>query len=347
MGAVATLGIAVVGDGVVAVNVVDGEGHLLVDVPAAVVREQVVLHVGVDVQLLQNSLDLLGIQQIQGVDVACGIDALLGGLLLQRVAVCTGVEALVVGVETGIDDGDPGTGTGVTGGPGGARADHAGGRGLQGCGSLTGQGCVLLLDNDLLDADHGSDCIDGAVGDVGGDDVAGQGHVPDHIQLRALQGTLLDGGGDHGLLAAQVLAVGLCGSVGGNALGGELLQGGLVVQDDGNTNHFICFVFILPEGVLHRLQIQLDISVNAVDLLDGECIAGALGPKQVTEAPGVGHGAQAEHHAQHEHQSQCTEHRISLVHFLSSSDHFLAKKVIFLAKSNQLYSVQSVLSIFS
>jgi hypothetical protein len=46
----------------------------------------------------------------------------------------------------------------------------------------------------------------------------------------------------------------------------------------------------------------------------------------------VGHGAHAEHHAQHEHQSQCTEHRISLVHFLSSYGYFSAKKVIFWLK---------------
>ena len=81
------------------------------------------------------------------------------GVLLQGVNKCPGIYRLVVGVCTGVNDGDPAACTGVAGCPGGARADHAGGIGLHGLGGLTGQRGVLLLDDDLLDTLDSGDLI--------------------------------------------------------------------------------------------------------------------------------------------------------------------------------------------
>ena len=324
MGAVAALAVIVVGHTVVAVHIVDGEGDLLVDIPGTGIGQVVVLDVGVDVQILQNILHIDHVQQIQALDVLVGGQALLGGLLLQRIAEGTGAEALVIGVQAGVDDGDAGAGTGVAGGPGIGSAEHAGGGGLEGLSSLSGgHGLILLLDHHIRNTHHGGDLIDGAVGHVGGDDVGSQGHVPDHIQLLPLQGPLLDGGGQLGLLLPQGLAVGLGGYVGCNALGGELLHGGLVLQDDGYTDSICLSVFLPLIGMLHRLKLQLDVCVNGAQLFYGELMAG-LAAQQVRKAPGMSHGAHAEHHAQHEHHRQYSDHRVSLFHFRSSSsDHFV------------------------
>ena len=230
----------------------------------------------------------------------------------------------MVGVQAGVDDGDPGACAGVAGGPGVGSAEHAGGGRLEGLGSFSGgHGLILLLDDHIRNTHHGGDLIDAAVGNVGGDDVGSQGHVPDHIQLLALQGPLLDGGGQLGLLIPQGLAVCLGGSVGSDALGGELLQGGLVLQDDGYTDSVCLSVFLPLIGMLHRLELQPDVCVNAFELFDGELMAG-LAAHQVRKAPGMSHGAHAEHHAQHEHHRQYSDHRVSLFHFRSSSsDHFI------------------------
>ena len=318
MGAVAALAVAIVGDLVVAVNVVDGEGHLCVDVPGLGIGQAVVLDEGVDVELSQDLLHIHHVQQIQALDVAVGIHALLSGLLLQCIAESACVEALMVGVQTGVDDSDAAAGAGVAGGPGGVGADHAGGIGLQRLSGLDGQRSVLLLNDDLLDARNGCDLIDAAVGNVGGDDVAGQGQVPDHIQLLTGQGTLLDDSSDLCLLLAQGLSVVGRIGVGGNALGGELLQDGLVSQDDGDTDVFRFRVLLLLVRMLHGIELQLDICVNAVDLLDGELMAGLSGSEQISEAPGISSGTHAEHHAQHEHHRQYSNHRVSHFHFFSS-----------------------------
>ena len=147
--------------------IVDGEGDLGIDIPGLRVGQVVVLDVGVDVQVGQNLLHIHHVHQIQALDVAVGIHALLSSLLLQGIAEGTGVEALMVGVQTGVDDSDAAASTGVAGGPDGVRADHAGGIGLHGVSGLAGQGGVLLLNDDLFDADDGSDLIDAAIGNIG------------------------------------------------------------------------------------------------------------------------------------------------------------------------------------
>ncbi len=232
MGAVGALGIVIVDDIGVLVDVVVSKSDLAVDIQALGGV------CGTDMELIQLGGDLLGIQQVQTGHVGSSVHALLGGVHAQGVLKGGCGHGLVVGVDTGIDDGDPAACAGIAVGPGDVGADLVAGGGHVGIDSL-----VLIhngrlipgLQEDLLDARDGLDLVDQTILHIGGDDVGNQSQVPDNVKLAA-DGSL-DAGGHGFLLRLQAAAVGHGLGICGNVLGGEaLVNGGLLLQNNGDTD---------------------------------------------------------------------------------------------------------------
>ena len=292
MGAMLAGGVAVVGDGEVLVDVVDAEGGLGVDIE--VVSRQVG-HQLVDIQLGQDRGDLVLIQQVQrGNIVVVGLAGLLGALgvgILQG----GGVEGLVVGIKTRVDDGDAGACTVVAALPGQVGAGHLGGDdhvGL-GLGALDGlKRLVGLLHKHLLDAADLGDLVDLAEVHVGGDDVGGQGQVPDHIQL--FVESLFNAVSDLFLLFQQLAAVAHSTAVLRDAVAVVAgSQSGVLVQNDGHTDGFILGIgggggFL----VLLRLMQQGCGNFIVVHFLEGK------------GRPGIGGVGGGGHKTQNHHQRQ-------------------------------------------
>ena len=291
VGAMLALLVVVVGDLVVAVDVVVAEGDLLVVVQAVSLQ-------ALDVQELQLGGDLLQIQQIQlGVVLLDGL-ALSLGVQREGVGQALGGEGLVIGVDTGIDDGNTAACTGVAGLPDIDGAGHDGGGDLIGVqlllGALGHHGRLVdVLQDDLGDAGNGLDLGNVAEADIGGDQVGGQGQIPDHVQLIA--GGPLD-------LCGQVLLPGLqLGAVGhrlgalGHVHGGEAgVEGGSVLQDDGDTDQ----VRIGVDGgrLLGRSGLAQNFQTGSGAALgEADCIAGAGGSRR---------GSQAQHHCNGQHQGK-------------------------------------------
>ena len=211
VGAVLLLGVAlVVGRGVV-VHVVVGVGDLgtLVDTGA----------------VEAGGGDVLGGHQL--VQVAVLFDGVEEGLL---------IEGLVLIVQAGVDDGDLPAGAGVFA----AVADHVSGvHGLRGY-DLAGVGCgglVLLLELDVSDAVELGDGLDLAVGDPGGDHVAGQRDVPLDLQGLSVQDLCRDPAGQLVLLLLEQVTVGSGVFVLGDALDfvAEIQRGGRL-ENDGDSH---------------------------------------------------------------------------------------------------------------
>ena len=239
MGAVVAHAVTVVVHDIAGIHIVDGEGDLLVDVVSAGGGTGQVLHGLIHVQVLHHGGDIGRGQQIQAFDILLKAHTLFLGVLLQGVQVSAVVEALMIGVQTGINDGDPGAGAGVAGGPGIVGADHGGGGGHHGVCLAGGafQSLVLVLHKHFLNAADGRDVFHLAILDVGGNDVGSQGHSPDHIQIGAVQNILLDPG-DHGsLLHPELVAVGQGCGIFCHIRGGIHFQSCLFVQHNGNADH--------------------------------------------------------------------------------------------------------------
>ena len=254
MGAVLALLVVVVDDVQRGIHIVEAEGQLLVEIQ--LLSGQTGHPLG-GVELGQNCLNGSLVHQLQGVLVGCQGHALGLCVLGQGIEVGAIVQGLVIGVRTGVHNGDAGTGTGVAAVPEGAGADHAAagiGSGDDTLVTLCHGGLILCLHGHGLDTVNGGDLLQGAVGHPGGDQVAHQGHVPDHIQGPSVQCTDRDGL-LHPLLGSQQLgpvAPGL--GVGGDAHGGKAsLHGGGLFQHDGHTDHLavitFCFAVLFHRAV--------------------------------------------------------------------------------------------------
>ena len=232
VGAVVALGIVAVGDVVVAVHVVVGVG----DLGGAVGGVGVDLHV----ELRGLGLDLGGGQQIQTGHVVRVAHVLGLGVELQGMLQTGGGEGDMVHLDAGVDDGHPGARTGDALLPDLVAAGLEGGAVHIGVGAVVGVAAVRLipgLQHHGFHLVHGADGVQLAVGHVGGDDVGGQGDVPDHVQGLSIQDLRGDPVGKGQLLGLQLGPVVHGGGVVRDASGGPApVHGGGVPQDDGNTN---------------------------------------------------------------------------------------------------------------
>ena len=191
----------------------------------------------------------------------------------------------MVGVQARVDDGHPHARAGITVLPGLVGAGHLPGDTHLGLiGPLVpiggnGLGLVALLLHHALDAVHGGDLFDGAIGHVGGDHVGSQGQVPDDVQLLAVQSYPGDLAAQRFLLGLQALPVAHGPGAVGDLLGGVArFQGGLLFQDDGHTDHVAGRVGLLlcRVGLLLLLSGQLCGHKVVVDLLN--CQLGQIVP---------------------------------------------------------------------
>ncbi|CDB30481.1 unknown [Firmicutes bacterium CAG:137] len=149
-------------------------------------------------ELAQHTGNLRRIQQIV---ILHGFPRLFG-LLLQGVVEAGGAEGLMVRIRTGVNDGNPAACASVTGGPSCIGADHGRGGGHIGVVRqihIHHGRCILGLQDHLFHTRNLPDGGNLAVLHIGGDQVSGQGQVPNHIQLLSAQGLGGDGLG-HGLL---------------------------------------------------------------------------------------------------------------------------------------------------
>ncbi len=209
VGAVLPLPIIVVGRIVVTINIVVCKGLLAVDVSR--------LRIHRSVQLICNRSNLFCIQQIQAGLVRIQIHTGLTRQISQRILKASGRETLVVGIRTGIDDGDTGASAGVARSPGCSRTD------LLARGSHIGisrasvhhVGQILGLDHNALNTGDLFDGLDLAVGHIGRNDICCQGQIPDNVQI--LFCCLLDLRNHIGLLFFQLRTVVHCCSILRNA----------------------------------------------------------------------------------------------------------------------------------
>ena len=264
VGAVVTLLVVVVGDIQIGVNVVEAEGDL-----------------GADIQVLSLQVALLleGVELLQLVSVIRSGD---GGdaQALDSVAVGSAVEGGVIGVSAGINDGHLGACAGVTVSPGNAGADHGGGGSHVGVGGLRlldHARLILRLDQDGINTLDLLDLLDLAILNVGGDDVGGQGQIPNHIQRLAVQGLLGDGLGHLILLGFQLVAIlhRLFAARGDVGRGKALVQGGGVAQHDGDADHVRVGILLL--GFFLNSRVFLDGQLDVVHFFPGDTVVLALG----------------------------------------------------------------------
>ena len=286
VGAVVTLLVVVVGDIQIGVNVVEAEGDL-----------------GADIQIggLQVAVLLEGVELLQLVSVIRSGD---GGdaQALDSVAVGSAVEGGVIGVSAGINDGHLGACAGVTVSPGNAGADHGGGGSHVGVGGLRlldHARLILRLDQDGIDTLDLLDLLDLAILNVGGDDVGGQGQIPNHIQRLAVQGLLGDGLGHLILLGFQLVAIlhRLFAARGDVGRGKALVQGGGVAQHDGDADHVRVGILLL--GFFLNSRVFLDGQLDVVHLFPGDTVVLALGRDSASACgPGGGHKTQRHHESE-------------------------------------------------
>ena len=236
MGAMLALVVVVMGHIQVLVNVAEAKGGFQVYVQ---IRSRETAVPGGSVQLRQGLGDLLLIQHIQGLQILFIVHTGITGILCQSHCQGQGIKRLMIGIETGVDDGNPGAGAGVTGFPGTVGAGHLGGNQHVGLRCSVGGGLLGLipsLQNHILDAGKLPNLLNLPIGHISGNDIGRQGQVPCHIQLFA--NGLLNGCGHVCLLTLQAGAVGHGLLVFPNVHSGEArLNGGLLVQHDGHTDN--------------------------------------------------------------------------------------------------------------
>ena len=238
MGAVGTLRVVVMGHIHVAVQIVVAEGSLHIDIQILGSQLGIALR---HMQLRQLGCQLFCIQQIQVFQICFVADAFHGSIFHQSIGKGIGIEGLMIGIQTGVDNGDSGAATGIAGIPHMGGTGHIGRNhhvGLVGSVGDRFHGMIAFFHNDLLNAGNIGDGLDLTVAHIGRDQVGGQSQIPDNVQFRA-QGAL-DAGGDRSLILLQLRTVCHCGIVAGNALGREAgLQCGGIPQHNGDADDFI------------------------------------------------------------------------------------------------------------
>ena len=255
-----TLRVIVMGDVVVPVHIVVGEGDLIADERLS----------GIDrnIQLIHNRFHRVRIQQIQLCLIIVQRLTSHFSKALQRVVESAAVKGLMVGVNAGIDDGDTAAGAGIAGLPGNGRTDLlAGGShvGIVGLVGVNHHGLIPGLNQDLFDTGNLLNGGDLTILHVRGDDVRGQRQVPHNVQL------LTDGTGDlgrhTGLRLLQLRTVSSGSGTGGNIFRrAYLFNRGLVLKHDGNTNGFrigirrrvLCFFDLLLFNRGHGNSVVVD-----------------------------------------------------------------------------------------
>ncbi len=187
----------------------------------------------------------------------------------------------MIGINAGVNDGNPGACTGVAYGPGGGGANHFGrGCHIGVCGFLffaLGNDCrlVLRLDDHVFNAADAFDGLNLTVRNVGGNHVCGQSQVPCDIQLAV--GGLLDRGSHGSLLSLQILAVAHGGSVLRNAHSGKkpAFKVEAFFQNNGHTDDVGVIVLGYFVSFLICWMEQIGRNRAVVYLLVAERIAGS------------------------------------------------------------------------
>ncbi len=184
VGAVLTLFVIIVRDVEVLVHIVERERELAGEIELARIGDKLA-----DVQLRQNSGDLVNIEQVQRSNELVLALARIGSQLLEGILERLAVKGDVVGVRTGVDDGDTAARAGVAVCPGGRGADHRAGGSHVGIGIAGGDDIRLIavLERDGSHAVKRFDRLDLAIGHVGRDRVRQERHVPDDIERLAAE----------------------------------------------------------------------------------------------------------------------------------------------------------------
>ena len=179
-----TLFVIIVRDVEVLVHIVERERELAGEIELARIGDKLA-----DVQLRQNSGDLVNTEQIQRGDELVLALARIGSQLLEGILERLAVKGDVVGVRTGVDDSDAAARAGVAVCPGGRGADHCAGGSHVGIGIAGGDDVRLIavLERDRSHAVKRFDRPDLAIGHVGGDRVRQERHVPDDIERLAAE----------------------------------------------------------------------------------------------------------------------------------------------------------------
>ena len=285
VGTVVTLFVVVVGDIHVGVNVVEAEGDLGADIQVG----------GLQVAVLLEGVELL--QLVSVIRRGDGGDA----QTLDSIAVSRAAEGGMIRIRAGIDDGYLGACAGVTVSPGNVGADHGGGGSHIGVGSLgllDHARLILRLDQDGINALDLLDLLDLAILNVGGDDVGGQGQIPNHIQRLAVQGLLGDGLDHLVLLGFQLVAIlhRLAAASSDISGGKAFFQGGGIAQHDGDADHVRVGILL---GLIRNSRVFLGGQVDVVHLLPGDAIVLAAGRDRASACgPGGGHEAQRHHESE-------------------------------------------------
>ena len=308
MGAVLALAVVVVGHVQIGVDVIVAVCGLGIDVQVLGGQGHTgLLLTGVGVQLRQDCGNVLHVHQIVG--LAGG-----GSRRLHRMEECILGKGLVVGVQAGVDDGNAHARAGIARLPGLLCAGHLAGNGHLG---LIGaaHGCHLGLVAVLLH--HPCNAVqllnrrNRRAGHIGGDYIGGQGQIPHHIQLPALQDLPLDGCGQGFLTALQAVAVADRVRVRQTSHYMEAcIQSGCLFQLNGNADHFVHVFFCLC-GVFHLSKRQLGGNGIIADLLDAEGQPGIR-----LHRPRRGQISRHQHKCQQ--QTQTSAKKVALFHILSS-----------------------------
>ena len=232
VGAVLTGRIQDMGQVYIPVHVVETEGDLFVHIQGAGLKI-------CKIQLIQNTLNLLFVQQVQLGGIGVIVHARILGIALEGVAESVGLEALMGDVNAGVNHSNAHTLAGVPGSVRRGAADlGAGGSHVGVCHLLPvhHRGGVAGLQDHILHAWDSLYRLNLAILQAGRDDVGGQGHIPMDLQL--LSQGLADLGGDCLLVRPQGLPISHSCIILRNPCGRKSgLQSGFLLQENGNPHH--------------------------------------------------------------------------------------------------------------
>ena len=298
------LGIIVVGHVQILVNVAEAKGRLQVYVQIR--GRQARISLG-SIQLRKRCGDFLFIQHINGLQILLVVHVGIAGILCQSHCQGQGIKGLMIGIQTSVDDGNPGACAGVAGLPGAVGPGHLSRNQHIGfCRSIGGGllGLVPGLQNHVLDATDLLDLLNLPVGHIGGNQVGGQRQIPCHIQLFA-QG-LLDGCSHVCLLTLQASAVSHCRLVVCNVHGGEAsVNGGRLLQQDGYPDHVCVGVFRSIRFLLRQALQQASGNCAVVHLPEADgCVAVCC----------IHRDGKAEQHRNHQQQGKQTGRQMHFLH---------------------------------